>query len=131
MINGYFTTISGHFFANCIFIFHKTEVQMVILMCLSGLKSDWFKGYNTKSKYFHFHFFAILCNENVVKKTWTSFKFTKLRPPWNLQQTIRNPLTYTFNVDYLLRYTKHRRAVDAAKSTLNARERRRQHWITD
>ena len=57
MINGYFTTISVHFFANCIFIFHKTEIQTVILMCLTGLKSDWFKGYDTKYKYFHFHFF--------------------------------------------------------------------------
>ena len=30
-------TISGHFFANYIKIFHKTEVLMVILMCLLGL----------------------------------------------------------------------------------------------
>ena len=30
---GQFTTISGHFFGNYINIFHKTEVQMVILRC--------------------------------------------------------------------------------------------------
>ena len=48
------------FTVNCMFTFHKTEVQTVILMCLIGLKSDWFKGYDTKCKYFNFWCFAIL-----------------------------------------------------------------------
>ena len=39
--------ISGHFFALCVFIFYKTEVQTVILRCLTGLNSDWFKSYDT------------------------------------------------------------------------------------
>ena len=30
-INGRFTTISGHFFSNYMNIFHKSEVQMIIL----------------------------------------------------------------------------------------------------
>ena len=30
-------TIFGHFFANCMVIFQKTEVQAVILRCLMGL----------------------------------------------------------------------------------------------
>ena len=38
------------FFANCMAIFHKTEVQTVILMCLMGLNSNWVKGYDTKCK---------------------------------------------------------------------------------
>ena len=29
--------ISGHFFANCMNIIHKTEVQMIILRCFMGL----------------------------------------------------------------------------------------------
>ena len=29
----HFTTISSHFFDNYLYIFHKTEVQMVILRC--------------------------------------------------------------------------------------------------
>ena len=29
-----YTTVSGSFFAMCMFIFHKTEVQRVILICL-------------------------------------------------------------------------------------------------
>ena len=33
-INGHFRTISGHFLANHIKIFHQTEVQTVILSCL-------------------------------------------------------------------------------------------------
>ena len=50
------------------FIFHKTEVLTVILRCLTGLHSDYFKSYDTKRKYFRFWAFAIfkkdshLCN---------------------------------------------------------------------
>jgi hypothetical protein len=45
---GHFTTLSGHFFANYINIFHKIELQMVILMCptcqnLIGIKSCYIK----------------------------------------------------------------------------------------
>ena len=36
------------FFANCMVIFHKTEVQTVILMCLSGQNHNWFKSFDTK-----------------------------------------------------------------------------------
>ena len=42
-----FTTISGHFSANCIEIFHKTEVQMVILRYLVCLNLNWIKSNNT------------------------------------------------------------------------------------
>ena len=41
-------TISGHIFANCINIFHKTEVQKVILRCLRSLYLIWFKSHGTK-----------------------------------------------------------------------------------
>ena len=33
---------------------------MIILRCLTGLIYDWLKSYDTKHKYFHFFFFAIL-----------------------------------------------------------------------
>ena len=45
------------FFAICKFIFHKTEVQTVILRCFTGINSDWFKSYDTKRN-FHFPLFA-------------------------------------------------------------------------
>ena len=38
----------GHSFANCINIFHKTEVQKVIFRCLTGLNLNWYKSYDTK-----------------------------------------------------------------------------------
>ena len=60
LLNGGFTTISGHFFTICMFIFHKTEVQTVILRCFMVLNLNWFKSYDTKCTYFHFRFFAIL-----------------------------------------------------------------------
>ena len=45
-------TTSGHYFSNYMNIFHKTEVQMVILRCWTGLKLTWYKSYDTKCKYF-------------------------------------------------------------------------------
>ena len=56
----YLKPISSHFFANYMIVFHKTEVQKIILRCLMGLNSNWFKSYDTKHKYFHIRFFAIL-----------------------------------------------------------------------
>ena len=35
------------FFANYILIFHKTEIQAVILRCLTSLNLNWFKSYDT------------------------------------------------------------------------------------
>ena len=60
LLNNCYKTVSGHFFTVCIFIFHKTEVQMVSLRCLTGLNPNLFKSYYTKSKNFHSCFFAIL-----------------------------------------------------------------------
>ena len=40
-LNGRFTTISSHFVANYIDIFHKTVVQTVILRCWTGLYLIW------------------------------------------------------------------------------------------
>ena len=39
LIDGHFPTLCSHCFANYMNIFHKTEVQTVILRCLTGLKS--------------------------------------------------------------------------------------------
>ena len=40
----------SHFFANCMNIFHKTEVQTVILRCWTGLHLIWSKSYATNTK---------------------------------------------------------------------------------
>ena len=37
-----------HIFANYINVFHKTEVQTIILMCLMALNLNWFNSYDTK-----------------------------------------------------------------------------------
>ena len=50
VINGHFTTVSGHFFANYMKIFHKTEIQKVILKCSTSLKLIWYKIHYTKCK---------------------------------------------------------------------------------
>ena len=38
------------FFANCMLIFHKTEIQTVILRCLTSLNPSWYKSYDTEFK---------------------------------------------------------------------------------
>jgi hypothetical protein len=63
MLNDYYTTVSGHFFALCMFIFHKTEVQKVSLRYLTNLNPNMFKSYDTKPKYFHFHFLCQFCKK--------------------------------------------------------------------
>ena len=60
LINGHFTTISGHFFANYMKIFYKTEVPMVILRCLTCLNLNWIKRYDIKHKFFCFLFLKLL-----------------------------------------------------------------------
>ena len=47
---GHFKTISGHFFAKYINIFHKTEIQTIILRCLTSLNFNWYKSYDTECK---------------------------------------------------------------------------------
>ena len=42
--------MSGHFFANYMFIFHKTEIQTVLLKCLRSLNLNWYKSYDKKRK---------------------------------------------------------------------------------
>ena len=54
------------FFANCMVIFHKNEIQTVILRCLMSLNLNWFKSYDTKYKYFHFFFFLWFCAKTEV-----------------------------------------------------------------
>ena len=54
LINSCFTTNSSQIFATYIHIFHKTDVQTVILRCLIGLNCNWVKSYETKHKYFCF-----------------------------------------------------------------------------
>ena len=51
----HFMTISSRFFANYFDIFHKTEVQTVILKWWTGLNLNWLKSYDTNRKYFHFN----------------------------------------------------------------------------
>ena len=47
-LNKCYTTISGHFFAMFMFIFHKNQVQRVILICIMVLNFNWFKIYGLK-----------------------------------------------------------------------------------
>ena len=42
----HYTTISSQISAIYVNVFHKTEVQEVILRCWTGLYLNWFKSYN-------------------------------------------------------------------------------------
>ena len=50
LINSNFKPIYGHFFANYMFIFHKTEIQTVILRYLTIINLNPYKSYDTKYK---------------------------------------------------------------------------------
>ena len=54
------------FLANSMIICHKTEVQTVILRCLTNL--TWFKSNDTKCKYFHF--WTRLTCEKIATDKW-------------------------------------------------------------
>ena len=48
-ISSRFTTISSHFFDNYLYIFHKTENQMVILRCYKSTNL-WFRLFSSSVK---------------------------------------------------------------------------------
>ena len=77
--NDRFTTLSGHFFANYMNIFHKTEVQTVNLRCLTDLNPNLFKSYDTKCQHFHFPFFAILKKKIICVFALVTFEPIKIQ----------------------------------------------------
>ena len=50
-INVRITTISSHFLTIYTNICHRTEVQIIILRYLTGLKLNWFKSYDTNEEF--------------------------------------------------------------------------------
>ena len=60
LINHHFTTVSSHFFAISIKIFHETEILTVILRCCMDLYLNWFSSYGPKRENFRFRFLLIL-----------------------------------------------------------------------
>ena len=57
---GRFRSISGHFSANYINSFHKTEFLKVILMGQTYWNLNWIKHYNMNHNFCHFLLFSIL-----------------------------------------------------------------------
>ena len=70
-------TIGGNFFANYMFIFHKTEIQAAIFRCLRSLNLIWYKSFDKKykkeknSKDENLCF----CTKSQQKKKWKYFHF--------------------------------------------------------
>ena len=60
----HYMSTSGLFFANHINIFHKTEVQTVILSCSTYLNFNFIKRYNRKHKNVQFWFFYSFVQQN-------------------------------------------------------------------
>ena len=72
LMNSHFEIISGHSFANYTFIFHKTEIQRVILRCLMCLNLNWVKSYDIFwLKYLFFHAWkSIISGVKYRSKFW-------------------------------------------------------------
>ena len=59
------------FLANCMAIFHKTEIQTVILRYLMGLNLDWFKSYGLRCRW---RLRACLANfKKIATDKWTFY----------------------------------------------------------
>ena len=71
LIKGRFPTLSGLFFAKYINIFHKTEIQTVILKLRMRLNLNWFKSYDKKYKYFPFPFFQFCQSQILVTSLYS------------------------------------------------------------
>ena len=48
LFNNCYMTVSGHFFGICMLILHKPKVQMIILVCSTGLNFNRFTSYGMK-----------------------------------------------------------------------------------
>ena len=107
LINGHFTTKSGHFFANQMVIFHKTEIQTVILRCLMSLNLNWYKSYDTKRKNSKS---ANLCFWTKLQKNgngnisvlcynfWTNQNLDQFRPVKHVKMTVWTSVLWKMNI---------------------------------
>ena len=122
LLNHCYTTVSGHFFAISMFIFHKTEVQRVNLRCLTDLNPSLLKSYDIKSKYFHFCFFAILqkigqmgCFALLIFFAFQVIKFVPIKiQTWSAPQNDRLNLSfvkYEYKVGKKMTRNGHKMAI--------------------
>jgi hypothetical protein len=74
LLNNCWKIVSGHFFAMCIFIFHKTEVQTVIFRCLMGINLNWVKSSGLKCNKMQIFPFPVFC-DFVQKHKFVFFPF--------------------------------------------------------
>ena len=100
-------TISGHFFANHMVIFHKTEIQAVILRCLMSLNPNWYKSYDTKRKNSRN---ANLCFWTKLQKNrngnisilshnfWTNQNLLEFRPVKHVIMTVWTSVLWKMNI---------------------------------
>ena len=80
-VNGRFLTISSQFSAIYIIIFHKTEVQAVILRCWTGLNHNWFKvmtqnanqAVTTRRQSSHIFIVVSLCMPEDMVSVWSTW----------------------------------------------------------
>ena len=107
LINSHFKTIYGHFFANYMFIFHKTEIQTVILRCLMSLNLNWYKSYDTKRNNSEN---ANLCFWTKLQKSgngnisvlcynfWTNQNLEQFRPVKHVKMTVWTSVLWKMNI---------------------------------
>ena len=107
LIKGHSTTIHGHFFADHMVIFHKTEIQTVILRCLMSLNLNWYKSYDTKrknSKNTNLCFWTKLQkngNGNIsflCHNLWTNQNLLEFRPVKHVIMTVWTSVLWKMNI---------------------------------
>ena len=117
LINDRFTAISGHFFPY-VFIFHKTEVQMVILRCLTSLYLNWFKSYDKKRKcslvgaVTNRLWLSLLFSEGSLCKLLQCIKHTSAPKQTSEPNSSLLSYTYASNLDVCLKSKKAVNCID-------------------
>ena len=99
LINHHFTELSSHFFGIAISIFHKTEIQTVILWCWTGLYLNWFYSYGIKRKRKLIKILWLRCltiwKDEFIWRIKMGYKaFRKVEKNWFCRRYLKNPPLY-------------------------------------
>ena len=131
-------TISGHFFANHMVIFHKTEIQTVILRCFMSQNFNWYKSYDTNrknSKNANLCFWTKLQkngNGNIsilCYNLWSNQNLAKFRPVKHVKITVWTSVLWKIDIHIAKKMARNGRNMVIYKGTFVSNHSLVSSWI--